>query len=456
MTSRGLPALLLPALLGLAGGALALGCAPTTPASFDECSFVAALGAWDLLAFEPHFPGYPLAVLGARALAGAGASAPYAALAALLLVPAALGLHRGAGGGAGGALAAGSFVLAPPCLREAARPMADASASALLAVALGVAAAAGRGSLRGAALAGLAAGAAAGTKPDLLPWLALGLPLALAARPGARARVALAFGLSAALPLLGATWLAACGTGGLWPLLTEGRRFLLGHLFEWGGAVSAAPEGAGSRLGALLLPGQAWGAPALPGALLLLVLAARAPRDLRRGVVLAGLPYALWMVLGQNPDQPRHALPLLPPLLLLAGAGLARLHARPGLRAALVAALLLAAASASLSQALGARACPRPADALCAWAGELDPLAARVYAGGAGRALRARLPLLDVRRARDLAAVEADLRADPTPPRRVLVLSEVAGARSLALVARLGPDLAVYALGSPPGEDPGR
>lgn len=447
MTGRATPGLLLPLLLALAGGALALGRAPTTPGSFDECSFVAALGAWDLLAFEPHFPGYPLAVLGARALAEAGASAPYAALAALLLVPAALALHRGAGGGAGGALAAGLFVLAPLCLREVARPMADASAAALLAVALGAAAASARGWPAGASLAGLATGAAAGTKPDLLPWLTLGLPLVLAAPPGARRRAGLAFALPAALPLALATWLAAGAAGGAGPLLHEGRRFLSGHLFEWGGAVSAAPAAPGaSRLGALLLPGQAWGAPALPGALLLLALAARAPRDLRRGAVLASLPYALWAVLGQNPDQPRHALPLLPPLLLLAGAGLARLRARSGLKAALAAALLLGAASASLSQALGALARPRPADVLCAWAGGLDPLVERVYAGGEGRALRLRLPLLDVRRARDLAAVEADLRADPTPPRRVLVLSGVAGAGRLALVARLGPDLAVHAL----------
>lgn len=433
------------AALGGLGGLTALACARAAPGSFDECSFQAALTAWDLLAFEPHFPGYPLCVLGARLLASAGAAAPYAALAALLLPLSALALHRGAGGGPGGLLAAGLFALAPSCVREAARPMADVAGAACLAIALGLAAAYGS---RAALAAGLAAGAAAGAKPDLLPWLALGLPVCLAAPGGERARVGLRFALGAAGPLLLALTLAAEGAGGLGPLLREGRRFLGGHLFEWGGGVTAAASG--SRLGVVLPLGQAAGATTAAAAtgtlLLLLLLALRAPRWARRGAVLAGLPYLAWALLGQNPDQPRHALPLLPPLALLAGLGLGRCPARSALRAALTAGVLLGAGS-GLTLALAARARPRPSDDLCAWAARLDPLRVRLYAGSSGRVLRARVPLLDVRRTRGLDALAQDLRSDPAPPPLVLVLSEVPGAERLPVLTSWTAGLSVHRLG---------
>lgn len=433
--------------VGVVGGGAALATARPEPGAFDECSFQAALSAWDLLAFEPHFPGYPLAVLGARLLAAAGAPAPYAAQVALLLPLAALALWRGAGGGVGGLLAAGAFALAPSLAGEAARPMADAVASAWLAVSLGLlAACARRPTSLDAALCGLTAGLAAGAKPDLLPWLALLVPLARCAPPGARLRLLLPAAALAALPLLAAALLAAQGAGGGGPLLHEARRFLGGHLFEWGGAVSA-PAGHASRLGGLLPLGEATGAAAAARgvALLgLLALACRAPQRVRRGALLAGGPYLLWTVLGQNPDHARHALPLLPGLALLVGLGLGRLRARPALRLALGAALLLGALS-GLAARVAARTRPRPVDTLCAWAGGLDRLSVRVYAGATGRVLRARVPGLDVRRTTDLLAIARDLQADPVPPPRVLILSEVAGADGLPLVVDPGsPGLAVH------------
>ena len=45
---------------------------------------------------------------------------------------------------------------------------------------------------------------------------------------------------------------------------------------------------------------------------------------LDRGMVLAWiLPYGIWLYVAQNPDNPRHVLPLLPPLLMAMAAGLA-------------------------------------------------------------------------------------------------------------------------------------
>lgn len=429
--------------LGLAGSALLLLAASPAPATFDECSFQAALSAWDLLAFEPHFPGYPVAVLAARLASAAGATAPYAAVVAALLPLAALLLHRGAGGGAGGLLAAGLLALCPLLLREGARPMADGTGTLLLAAALATAV-----RRDPAALSGLFMGLAAGARPDLLPWLALGPALALDAPAGRRARTLAWFAAGAAGPLLLALSLAAAGAGGPESLLAEGARFLRGHLLEWGGGVGAAAPPAAGRLELLLAPGEALGGAGwlrAPGLALLLLLALRAPRRLRRGAVLAGLPYLLWLVLAQNPDQPRHALPLLPPLLLLAGGGLVRLRARAVFSRALVAALLLGAATGALATAQALRHRARPGDLLSAWAARLDPLRVRVYAGASGRVLRARVPFLDVRRARDLAGLRLDLAADPGPRPLVLVLSEVGGAADLPRVATL-EQLAVHAL----------
>ncbi|MEZ6187159.1 MAG: hypothetical protein R3F62_19380 [Planctomycetota bacterium] len=242
------------ALLGLAWR-VALGGAP--PATFDEVSFQRALTQFDLLAFEPHFPGYALSVFLARIPAALGSAAPYAWSAGLLGLALTPALYRAGGGGPGGTLAVAALALSPLALSVGARPLADGGASALAA---GGVALAWRALEAGRApwAAAWILGAAAAAKPDyalfgsaLLPGLA---------REGWRRRA----GLLAvwALGPLAATWAAAGGAGGVAPLLAEAERFVRGHVSEWGGTVASDR---GPRLARFGLPlGAAGGDPGSP------------------------------------------------------------------------------------------------------------------------------------------------------------------------------------------------
>lgn len=431
-TSRAPAATLLVA-LGL-GAALRLGLAATAPATFDEVSFLAALERWDLLAFEPHFPGYPLTVLLARVAAWLGASAPYTALATLLLVPACAAVFAALGRGWGGAAAGGLLALSPLSVAEASRPMADATATALLALGLAAAWRALRGGGAAALAAGLLLGLAAAAKPDLGLFLHAAPVAGLAGPAPGRVRRAALGALGALAPVVLAAWALAAGAGGVLPLVHEARRFTRGHVSDWGGGVAAAAGEHGLRRPAravaplLLSPGGA-SAPALVSGGLLVLVALRAPRGARRAAVVATLPYGLWHLLGQNLEHPRHALPLLPPLALLAGLALARWPAR---RAAPAALLLL------LGAALGA---PRGEHAgferLAERLDREDLTSLRVYGGASVRPLRWRLAGLDARRARSVDQAREDLAADPCPPARVWVLLEVPGAGALPTAGAL-------------------
>ncbi|MBL4847397.1 MAG: hypothetical protein JKY65_17910, partial [Planctomycetes bacterium] len=164
----------------------------------------------------------------------------------------------------------------------------------------------------------------------------------------------------------------------------------------------------------------------LLGTALLAALALRAPRAWRH-LALGVAPYGAWLVFGQNLAHPRHALPLLPILLLLAGRGLRRTS--PRIQRGALGLVALAAVGTLLASPAWLEG-GRPLDALVVW-GRAHP-GARIYAGASERPLRWHLPQADVRRARDLAGVRADLLADPTPPPAVWILAtEVRGALEL-------------------------
>lgn len=436
------------AALALLGAGLRLAAAPAAPGTFDEVGFTAALTRYDLLAFEPHFPGYPLAVLLARAAAGVGAAAPYAAAAAALTLLGALALHVAAGRGWGGALTGGLLAIAPLAVMVGSRATSDGVALGLLALAA-AALVASRRADRGAprsglsALAGVLAAATAAAKPDL----GLFLPaVALASSPRAALAAAAPVLLLAAASLVPAA-------GGVGALMAEATRFTGGHLGDWGGGVLASAGATPARPLLAVAPlCEALGARGPLGHLLaglaLLALTLRAPRWARRGAVVACVPYALWLLLGQNLANPRHALPLLVPAGLLAGQGLARAALRPGLRVGLALALLSGAGLGAARAVLEERARGRAVDALEA-ALDGDGAGVRLYAGGEARALAWRRPGADVHRARSVRHALDQLALDPCPPARVWVASTVAGACELPCVYDLD-EVQVFAL------DPGR
>ena len=379
------------------------------------------------MAFEPHFPGYPLCVGLARLARALGSERPYALVGVAATLLALLALDARAGRGLLGALAAALWVCSPLAASEALRPMADT-----LAAGLGFSGAAlllGRAELRAGRLALGAAllGAAAAAKPDHA--LLLAFLIRPAWRVGWRGTLAAAAGV-APFALLGALALAE-GCGGWEAAWHEGQRFLSGHLTDWGGLQAPLHPRIAYALAPLGAPGRGaplWG---LLGAGALLGLGLRAPRGLRREVVCGLGPYAAWLVFGQNLAHPRHALVLLPFALLLAARG-----ARGSARCALLGALLLCALAATGSSARSWVEGARPIDRLAEWV-RAQPSGTRLYAGGSARALAYRLPAADLRRTRSLRALEADLAAEPFPPTRVFVLAAevegVAGAEGFSL-----------------------
>ncbi|WP_309119089.1 nucleoporin-interacting protein [Paenibacillus sp.] len=348
--------------------ALRLAYASPYASSWDAVDFALALDRFDLLAMQPHFPGYPFFVLAGMALRpwfGGDAVAALAGVGALAYASAVWPMY---------ALARAAL---PAWPAAAAAALLQASAYAGLAAALPMSEAAALGALWWFGYAALAAFRSPRFAVRLLPAAAFG------ALMGIRLSYA-AFGLLL-LPLFVREWrssrLRACGfllavaaaqlvwvaalvvtEGSLGGFLTLGVEFARGHFAEWGGAATTETSPAlPSRFATLVFRnwlwigvcgGSVWSAVALIAA----AVAALAAVAGRRGQGRASLPdaaalrwlaaacaaYFLWALFAQNIDKPRHILPLIGPALWLLALGLHR--ACRGRRAVFAAAMAAALA----------------------------------------------------------------------------------------------------------------
>lgn len=325
------------------------------PEAWDSVNFLLALERFDVPAGQPHFPGYPVYIAVARILlpfTGDPATA--------LILAGGIGsslavffLHRLTARlfGPRAALAAGLLAIANPFLfLEAEKLFSDAFALLFVATmadrteeAAGAAKRDERGSVRAGYFAGLAGGLLLGVRVSALPLvLTAAAWLAASSREG-RGRPALRASLHGGAHGVG-LWLIPLilltGSRELWE---AGQAHLSGHFTEWGGSAATRPDWGGRLLdfawclGANGL-GLAWpDAPPVrlaatflvPAALLLALIRHR----ISHGVLYLGalsLPYAAWVLVGQNLENPRHVLPLVLLLLPLIGAGLADFAAEAG------------------------------------------------------------------------------------------------------------------------------
>ncbi|MGM0576068.1 MAG: hypothetical protein ACQEXJ_10105 [Myxococcota bacterium] len=367
-------------------GALAVACVvlasrlPLLPAALpdhDAVNFAMALEGFDLAAHRPHFPGYPvyLAVAFLFRLVGVPHAAALALPGVLLSALAAAAIFHVLSRRAGRAAAwAGALLYAvvPGLWLADLTPMSDAMGTHAATLAL--------------------CGLLGGTRPM---WVAAGLGLALGIRPSlaplyAAIGVALLFrstGRQAPSTILAAlggvlAWLVplsalAGGVGALWEL---GVQFTAGHFTEWGGTALSEPTD--GRLGGFAWNLGAWAlGPAAGVALAAGLVARRRDRDAWTLALIAA-PYVAWLLVGQNPDKPRHVLPLMPVLVLLAGPGLAALAARTRFAQAGVAAAVVATVAVAAPRAwTQARVLPAPLQAL-EWAtARYAPESLQLYAG---------------------------------------------------------------------------
>ncbi|WP_025949417.1 hypothetical protein [Geobacillus thermocatenulatus] len=293
-------------------------------ATWDEVDFALALRRYDVLAMQPHFPGYPYFILGGMAVHAlvANPAKALSILNVLVLCSAAfpivwlLARHmpRSAALWAALSVLSSSYVLL-----AAARPMSDGAALGVLWWYIWAVEWARRRTTWPAQL-----------WPAVLFSLLMGIRLSYA--PFAAAllilwhedwkthrrlgRVAASLLAAAAFQFV---WVAAVAAteGGLWPFFKLGWAFVVGHFSDWGGTATS-PLPFWERVCRFVLDNFLWTGMASRNAWLLAAYAVvgaiawRTGRFQRpRPLVVSALLYAVWALLAQNIEKPRHLLPLV-------------------------------------------------------------------------------------------------------------------------------------------------
>lgn len=327
--------------------------------TWDEVDFALALRRFDLLAMQPHFPGYPYFILGGMAVHRwiadpARALAVWNAIASLSAAfPMALLARRWGGGWMFAALA----LTAPYLWLMDARPMSEGAGIAALWWFLWSVRRAmeqPRSSVRHVA-ALLLFSVLMGIRLSFFPFgLALVPLLADRLREGGRRKGLALLASVAAAGAFQLVWVAGLAASegspaGFWKLSLA---FVQGHFSEWGGSVVSTPMPLPERIARLFGDNLVWQAllahSAIAGALLALLLAtvaavrlwlkrqpaalpadrhAATNRRFARWLAACVLLYALWALLGQNIEKPRHIAPLVGPLLFFAYAAVVRTFA---------------------------------------------------------------------------------------------------------------------------------
>lgn len=314
--------------------------------TWDEVDFTLAIERFDLLAMQPHFPGYPYFILGGRIMNlwmnnGSKALSVFNALVALSAVLPMFWLARRLGGGGAKNLMFPALVASSPYLwLMSSRPMSECAGMALLWWFLW--------SVRHAlhcpasvlrhGLALMMLGILMGTRLSFFPFGLALVPLWLNLWQGPGRWPKLGFAALGAL-LFQLVWITGLvmseGTlAGFWKLSIA---FVEGHFSEWGGGIVSTPMPIGERITQLVfrnLAGSALtaGSTLIAAGLVLLVLFAGGSRIILRirsgaqgrenrqfiyGLVGCAVVYGLWALLGQNIEKPRHIVPLLAPIFLL-------------------------------------------------------------------------------------------------------------------------------------------
>jgi hypothetical protein len=400
---------------------------PTLPTTWDEVDFTCALRDYDLSAHAPHWPGYPAYVLLARLFAVA-VPARYALalpgiLSSLLL---SLAIVKFSYRRLSPQVALSSAFLlsfSPLLISESARPMADSLAMAMAVGAwLCLCSCQKRSWLFAAVLLGLLPAVKA--DHGLLCFLILLAP---------KERRAQALG---ALLLTFLAWqILFFGIVDCQSWIAEGSFFLSGHFSDWGGSAHTTNLSFLERFTrcfeifghsglavpkSLLLPFFLW-------LLYFLFMSRKSPNSsLVIKTVLSLTPMALWVLLGQNLEHPRHGLIFLPFLLLLASASAS--NNRVGQLCLLI---VVSGLVYQLPRTINKEATKEGFLELneyfhsSRWKRVNEDKRIRVYLGESARLLKQQHPRLDIRRARSWAGVKEDLESDPSPPERIYVSSEV-------------------------------
>lgn len=412
------------AVAGTVVGAVLFAAAPAWPDDWDGLGFLAAVKRFDLDAFAPHPPGYPVYVALLKAAGVVFPQAMDAAKAVLALSGGAtVALLAMALGAAVQARIRTRIVLAlailatPLGFRCATAVGSEAPALAFASLALyGFA-------TRSSRLIGIGVGLGLGVR---LSWAPLLLPmLLLAPQRGGAVASALASSLVWAVPLA-----AVVGPAHLASVLWN---HASGHATRWGGTALTEPARARFLLRDLLVDGFGVDSDGLGVALGIALsaaagLAMNAWRKARwrgaREALLVAVPYFVWVGIGQNlRQQPRHIVPLV---ALLAGglalAGCVDRHARVACLSLL--ALVVLRTGIDATARCGT---PPPGAALVEYVRSLpDARNVLVFGGPSVRFFQPTELAAHAWMVEMMGDVEMTLTRVATVPNRILVTSEIA------------------------------
>ncbi|WP_134702235.1 hypothetical protein [Ammoniphilus sp. YIM 78166] len=311
--------------------------------SFDAVDFALGVVDFNVLAMQPHFPGYPVLILGAYVIhlwtqdPVLSLSLLSAVSGALLPVPVYILASRIANVLTGW-MVAWLVSLNPLLWLYSLQPMSDMPGILLVYVALAFLALTvyeERGRVQQwtmGTIAVIAFGLAMGVRLSYFPFAAAFLLLLfLLPRSWKGYAVFLVAGIFSV-----SVWLlpTAYHEGGMIPYLQMGLSFTQGHFSEWGGTVVdsdlAFHERVGQVVGQYLLmmgavgrlkqdfEGASWLLGGLFFAGLLLVYRSVQQKVSLLFFALLFVPYLSWSILAQNADKPRHILILVPLVLLVA------------------------------------------------------------------------------------------------------------------------------------------
>ncbi|MFN3466176.1 MAG: hypothetical protein ACK4WF_00555 [Candidatus Brocadiales bacterium] len=415
---------------------------------WDEVGFALALRDYDIVAQQPHFPGYPVYVwlsqmamglvkedIGALGLV----SAFFGSLAVLPLYYLALYMYSGRVA----VLVAFLFLTNPVCWLYSERPLAEATGIFFLLLYLCLLFMGMRESVNpwipplGAFFMGITLGA----RLDYFPFLSgLFYVLTYAHWRYSIFRISCFLG---AFALGVVVWLFPFVLMvGQEVLSHQALDFAQGHFTDWGGSIVTVPNPS-VRLGHLLWDvfpaglGLWWidlsYMRLIPSVCLLSGLYAflrENEHDLQRRFILAVLlPYLLWVFFAQNVEKPRHVLPLIPLLLLAASAGMLRESPINMSRLGLLVLTVIILGATSLKLVHHYSQSRPPLMQLVSYVqsapSNFDQSSTRIYCGETKRLFEYYAPGWDARRVRDWEGLRYDYRASLCPPPNLLVTSEV-------------------------------
>src|SRR3990172_8339499 len=150
----------------------------------------------------------------------------------------------------------------------------------------------------------------------------------------------------------------------------------------------------------------------------------------RRGFFLGlyVIPYMIWVILGQNVMNPRHILPIIPVALMLIAYGLCKVYEENNKGISIILTLAFVVSMSAISFRLVLRYhnnVPAPIQIVHFIKSRFDSNSTRVYCGEEKRFFDYYAPLWDVRKIRDAAGLNIDLRSSLYKPQNILVVHTV-------------------------------